>query len=75
MLYVHDVSHSPGDFDIRPAGLLVLLHDDPLGVRLLRHRACHVAAVGGLQGRGNILQVKLSSLECVALLLWHYHSL
>merc|ERR1719373_1008559 len=42
------VTELPGDFDIRPAGLLVLLHDDPLGVGLLRHSARHVAAVGGL---------------------------
>ena len=44
------VSLSPGDFDIGPAGLLVLLRDDPLGVGLLRHGARHVAAVGGLSG-------------------------
>ena len=60
---MHDVSHSPGDFDIRPAGLLVLLHDDPLGVRLLRHRARHVAAVGGLEGRYATLLVQNISIR------------
>merc|ERR1712241_515415 len=42
------VAELPGDFDIWPAGLLVLLHDDPLGVGLLRHSACNVATVGCL---------------------------
>ena len=43
------VLEDPGDLDVRPAGLLVLLHDDPLVGRLLRHRRGHLAAVGGLQ--------------------------
>ena len=38
----------PGDLDVGPAGLLVLLRDHPLVRRGLTHRRRHLAAVGGL---------------------------
>ena len=41
----------PGDLDVGPAGLLVLLRDHPLVGRRLAHRRRHLAAVGGLKGK------------------------